>query len=226
MENDVLKEQMAYYRTRAGEYDESLVKFHRLASGENQEADKEPDVIEKGTRLLQQMGPFEQVLELACGTGIWTRVLFQLGRDVTAIDAAPEMLALARQKVSGASAHFEQANLFTWQPTREYDLVFFAFWLSHVPPEALDAFLDKVRRAVRPGGWMVIIDQDVPTDEDRQIAKGDIYAVRPVLDGRTFTIVKVFYDPITLQGKLNQLGFDVAVERLDPISFFLAAKRR
>ncbi len=226
MESDILKEQIAYYRARAGEYDESLIKFHRLAAGESLEADKEPDVLEKGAYLLRQMGPFDQVLELACGTGLWTRVLFQIGRDITAIDAAPEMIALARQKVGSASVHFEQVDLFTWEPSREYDLVFFAFWLSHVPPEALDTFLAKARRAVRPGGSMVIIDQDVPTDEDQQIAKGDIYAVRPVLDGRTFTIVKVFYDLNTLQEKLSHLGFDVTVERLDAISFFLSAKRR
>lgn len=226
MESDILKEQVAYYRARAGEYDESLVKFHRLASGESQETDKEPGVIEKGAYLLRQMGPFEQVLELACGTGIWTRVLFQIGRNVTAIDAAPEMLALARLKVGSASVHYEQADLFTWQPAQEYDLVFFAFWLSHVPPESLNAFLDKVGRAVRRGGRLVIIDQDVPTDEDRQIAKEDIYAARPLQDGRIFTIVKVFYDPNTLQEKLNHRGLDVTVERLDTISFFLSAKRR
>ena len=67
MENDVLKEQIAYYRARAGEYDESLVKFHRLVSGQSQETDKEPDVIEKGTYLLRQMGSFERVLELGGG---------------------------------------------------------------------------------------------------------------------------------------------------------------
>lgn len=226
MESDILKEQIAYYRARAGEYEESLIKFHRLVSGESQETDREPDVIEKGTYLLRQMGPFERVLELACGTGIWTRVLCQIGRDVTAIDAAPEMLALARQKVGGAPVRFEQADLFTWEPAQEYDLVFFAFWLSHVPPEALDTFLDRTCRAVRPGGWLVVIDQDVPTDEDQQIAKEDIYAIRPVLDGRTFTIIKVFYDPNTLREKLAQMGFEVTIEKLDAISFFLPAKRR
>ncbi len=79
MEGDILKEQIAYYRARAGEYDESLVKFHRAVSGESQETDKEPDVIEKGASLLRQMGPFEQVLELACGTGIWTNIHHRKG---------------------------------------------------------------------------------------------------------------------------------------------------
>jgi 2-polyprenyl-3-methyl-5-hydroxy-6-metoxy-1,4-benzoquinol methylase len=41
----------------------------------------------------------------------------------------------------------------------QYDLVFFANWLSHIPPQQLDAFLGIVARAVRPGGSLVIVDQ-------------------------------------------------------------------
>lgn len=226
MENDILKEQIAYYRARSGEYEESFGEFLRVNSHRDEDAKGEPSALERAAHLLQRMGTFERVLELACGTGLWTRILLQMGRDVTAIDAAPEMLALARQKVGDASVHFEQADLFTWEPAREYDLVFFAFWLSHVPPEALDVFLDKVRRAVRPGGQVVIIDEYTPTLEDQLIAKGDIYALRPLRDGRTFTIVKVFYDLNMLQEKLVQSGFEVTIERLDSIFFFLSAKRQ
>jgi ubiquinone/menaquinone biosynthesis C-methylase UbiE len=226
MENDVLKEQVAYYRARAGEYEESLVEFLRANSDEGKRAKEEPGTLERAAHLLQQMGTFERVLELACGTGLWTRILLQIGRHVTAIDAAPEMLSLARQKVGDASVHFEQADLFTWEPAQEYDLVFFAFWLSHVPPEALDTFLARVRRTVRPGGRLVIIDEYAPTVEDQLIAKEDIYALRPLRDGRTFTIVKVFYDLNTLQEKLAQSGFEVKIERLDSIFFFLSAKRQ
>jgi trans-aconitate methyltransferase len=53
---------------------------------------------------------------------------------VTAVDAAPEMLALARQRVRDLPVEFVQADLFAWQPPRRYDTVFFAFWLTHVPP--------------------------------------------------------------------------------------------
>lgn len=226
MENDILKEQIAYYRARSGEYEESLGEFLRANSDAGKDAKGEPGVLERAAHLLHQMGTFERVLELACGTGLWTRILLQMGRDVTAVDAAPEMLALARRKVGDASVHFEQADLFTWEPAREYDLVFFAFWLSHVPPETLDAFLAKVRRAVRPGGQVVIIDEYAPTVEDQLIAKGDMYAIRPLRDGRTFTIVKVFYDLNTLQEKLAQAGFEVKIERLDSIFFFLSAKRQ
>jgi demethylmenaquinone methyltransferase/2-methoxy-6-polyprenyl-1,4-benzoquinol methylase len=97
------------------------------------------------------MGPYEQVLELACGTGTWTQVLLPIAHDITAIDAAPEMLTIARQKLGNAPVSYQQADVFQWEPRQEYDLVFFANWLSHVLPKDLDAFLRKVARAVRPG---------------------------------------------------------------------------
>ena len=219
MEHDILNEQIAYYRARAQEYDESV-----------REGGEPSETFARVTHLLRQMGPFEQVLELACGTGIWTKFLLQIGRAITAIDAAPEVIEIAQRKVGNAPVHFQCADLFQWEPVQEYDLVFFGFWLSHVPPERLSPFLERISRAVRPGGYVVIIDQYAPTEEDRQIIKegevGALYAERPLRDGRTFTIVKVFYDVITLQEKFTNLGFESVVHKLDDSYFFFSARRK
>jgi ubiquinone/menaquinone biosynthesis C-methylase UbiE len=211
MEDPILDEQLAYYRARAPEYDASIAGVTRL--------------VTRATPLLQRMEPFRQVLELACGTGTWTQVLLTIGQEITAIDAAPEMLQISRQKL-GAAVRYEPANLFYWEPMCAYDLVFFADWVSHVPPGRLDAFLETVRRAVRPQGQLVIIDQYAPTAEDQLIAKGDIYATRPLHDGRRFTIVKVFYDLPLLQDKLTHLGFAVAVHTLSDVFALLSGTRQ
>jgi trans-aconitate methyltransferase len=218
MDHDILHEQIAYYRARAQEYDETTEGTEDLKGA-----------FARARDHLQQKGPFEQVLELACGTGTWTRILLPIGRDITAIDAAPEMLAIAQQKLGDAQVHYQHIDLFQWEPKQEYHLVFFANWLSHVPPQELDAFLAKVSRAVRPGGYVAIIDQYAPTPEDRQIMKegegGSIYAQRPLRDGKTFTIVKVFYNVMALQETFITLGFEVVVHQLSDIFFFLEARR-
>jgi demethylmenaquinone methyltransferase/2-methoxy-6-polyprenyl-1,4-benzoquinol methylase len=121
--------------------------------------------------------------------------------------------------------HYQLADLFSWEPAQQYDLVFFANWLSHVPPDALDAFLDKVVRAVRPGGKLAIVDQYAPTPEDRSAAQGELYAERTLADGRTFTIVKVFYDLSQLQDRLAKRGFAAVVHTLDDIGFLLVGTR-
>ena len=213
MEDDILQEQLAYYRARATTYDASL-------------GDGLQGILAATGALLRQLGPFEHVLELACGTGIWTRLLLNVAQRVTAVDAAPEMLALNAAKVADTRVCYLRADLFTWEPVEQYDLVFFAFWLSHVPPSRLDAWLGTVLRAVRPGGALVIVDEYAPTLEDEQMALADIYARRPLADGRTFTIVKVFYDLADLHTRLADQDVDVAIYKLNDRFFLLHGRSR
>jgi len=218
MDQSILREQIAYYRARAHEYDES--------TGETAEL---KEVFAHARDLLQRRGPCEQVVELACGTGTWTQVLLAIGQEITAIDAAPEMLAIAQQKLRNARVHYQQADLFQWEPEREYHLVFCANWLTHVPPEELHVFLSRVSRTVHPGGYVVIVDQYAPSPEDRKIMKtgegGPIYALRPLRSGKTFTIIKVFYDVTALQAIFTSLGFEARSYQLNESFFFLEARR-
>ncbi len=219
MDQHILDEQLTYYRKMAQEYDEK--------TGQTEDLQR---AFARARDLLQQHAPVEQILELACGTGTWTRALLPLGRELTAIDASPEMLALAQQKVGNAVVQFQQADLFQWQPRQQYDLVFFANWLSHVPPQRLDAFLGTVARAVRPCGSLAVVDQYAPMQEDREIIvqkeEGAIYAKRSLLNGQTFIIVKVFYDLQIIENLLDALDFTVTVHKLDDIFFFLHARRK
>jgi demethylmenaquinone methyltransferase/2-methoxy-6-polyprenyl-1,4-benzoquinol methylase len=220
MDQHILDEQLIYYRKMAQEYDEM--------TGQTEDLQR---AFARARDLLQQHAPVEQILELACGTGTWTRALLPLGRELTAIDASPEMLALARQKVGNAIVQFQQADLFQWLPRQQYDLVFFANWLSHVPPQRLDAFLGTVACAVRPGGSLVMMDQYAPMQEDREIIvrdakEGAIYAKRSLLNGQTFLIVKAFYDLQVIENLLDALDFTVTVQKLDDTFFFLQARRK
>ncbi len=217
MDQHILDEQIAYYRTMAQEYDET--------TGQTEDLHR---AFARARELLQQHAPVEQILELACGTGTWTRALLPLGRELTAIDASPEMLSLAQQKVGNAVVQFQQADLFQWQPRQQYDLVFFANWLSHVPTPRLAAFLGTVARAVRPGGSLAMVDQYAPMPEDREISvrdaeEGAIYANRSLRNGQTFLIVKVFYDLLSIENLLEALDLTVTVQKLDDIFFFLQA---
>lgn len=218
----VINEQISYYRARAAEYDRTVLGPD--ASAEAQ-ADHFQGDLGTARDLLQQQGPFQSTLELACGTGIWTGVLASISEQVTAVDASPEMLEIVRGKMGDRDVAYKQADLFNWQPEHSYDLVFFAFFLSHVPPERLDSFLAAAASAVNSGGSVIIIDQYAPTQADNQVASGDIYAERPLQDGRTFTIIKVFYDIEVLHTSLANLGFEVEARALGNTFFFLTARR-
>ncbi|GHE59052.1 hypothetical protein GCM10018785_30380 [Streptomyces longispororuber] len=91
--------------------------------------------------------------------------------------------------------------------------MFFAFWLSHIPPSRLPGFWDTVASALAPNGKAVFID-DGPAEAAREevLAQQPIpAALRRLDDGQPYRIVKVFHDPSELTGALATLGWSADV---------------
>ncbi|SFH01893.1 Methyltransferase domain-containing protein [Streptomyces mirabilis] len=134
-------------------------------------------------------------------------------QSVTAVDAAAEVLALARARTASPTVQFLEADLFEWQPPRRYDTVFFAFWLSHVPPTRLPDFWNTVATALAPGGKAVFIDDGpAAAAEERALANQPApAALRRLDDGSQYRIVKVFHDVRTLTDDLTALGWSVRI---------------
>jgi demethylmenaquinone methyltransferase/2-methoxy-6-polyprenyl-1,4-benzoquinol methylase len=202
---DLLEEQIAYYRARAPEYDDWWFKRGRFS--------RPPEVrrawaaaVDELEAAVDALGPTGAVLELAAGTGLWTERLARSAETVTAVDASSEVLDQNRRRTAGRGAPvtYVVADLFSWEPPRRYDVVFFSFWISHVPPARFDAFWDLVDRALEPGGRVFLIDNAPPTDW----SDGDGTVTRRALvDGRTFDIVKVYWSPEDLTARLAPLGW-------------------
>ncbi len=135
------------------------------------------------------------------------------GHRVTAVDAAPEMLAVARDRVGDLGVEFVQADLFAWNAPRRFDTVFFAFWLSHVPPARFAAFWELVRRALRPGGRACFVDDGPGEEAVEEVLTGQpAPAVRRQLnDGSVHRIVKVFPQPEQLARGLTSIGWSARV---------------
>jgi demethylmenaquinone methyltransferase/2-methoxy-6-polyprenyl-1,4-benzoquinol methylase len=214
--------QQDYYRARAPEYNEWWERRGRYDHGPEANArwfNEQAEVY----AALDQLQLTGQVLELACGTGNWTEALVRTAEHVTAVDGSAEMLAINRERLRSDRVEYVQADLFAWQPDRRYDAVVTGFWLSHVPPEQLDAFLAMVRRALVPGGRYFFVDSrrdpltttpDQPLPEEEQA-----WLTRRLNDGREFRIVKVFYDPAVLRQRLEAQGLEAEVRETE--SFFL-----
>ena len=204
-----LARQQEYYRARASEYDEWWERRGRYDHGPEENAAwfRERVEVESALEAVRMTG---EVLELACGTGYWTS---RLARDaaVTAIDGSPEMLRLAAMRPGNGSVRFLQADLFEWEPNRRYDGIFFGFWLSHVPPDRAEGFLRTVRRALRPGGKVFMVDSrpdPFTTSADQPLPEREQpWLERRLNDGRTFAIVKVFYEPELLEPLFTRAGF-------------------
>lgn len=207
---ELIDEQIAYYRARAPEYEEWFVRAGRYDRGEAHRRVWLAEVAEL-ERALEAAEPRGELLELACGTGLWTRRLAARAARVTALDASPEVIALNRERVGAENVEYVEADLFAWEPTRRWDFVFFGFWLTHVPPALFDAFWAKLRRALRPGGRVFFVDNtrapEVLAKDHRWPEGGDVVMERRLNDGRRFRVIKVFYEPAELEARLAALGW-------------------
>jgi SAM-dependent methyltransferase len=196
--SDVLAEQKRYYAARAPEYDDWWYRRGRYTRDLEHERRWLLDVAELEEHL-RVFAPRGDVLELAAGTGIWTRRLVPSADRVVAVDANAETLAL-----NTPAAELVVADIFNWEPPQQFDVVFFSFWLSHVPEDRFAEFWSFVRSALRPAGRVFLIDSG-PSE-----AAGDgELQVRQLADGREFTIVKRFWQPGGLAERLTALGFDL-----------------
>jgi SAM-dependent methyltransferase len=211
----LLQGQIDYYRARAGEYDEWLNRKGRYDHGPAANAQwfAEFKVVEEA---LDRFAPKGRVLEFAGGTGYWTERLDRLADSVTVVDAAPEMLALNQARVGAANVRRLQGDIFAFAPDGAYDVVFFGFWLSHVPDERFAPFWDMVRRCLGPNGRVFFVDSrpnPTSTANDQPLPKDESTTMlRRLNDGREFQIVKVFYEPAELTARLASLGWDVEVK--------------
>ena len=105
-------------------------------------------------------------------------------------------------------------------PPERFDVVFFAFWLSHVPHARFDAFWQLVSGCLRPGGRVFFVDsrrESMSTARDHALPEHEDQSTltRKLNDGRCFEIYKTFYEPAELTCQLGGLGWDIQVQVTD-----------
>lgn len=215
--DELLVEQLAYYRARAPEYSKTAtldLPVHELTSAR--------EVL---LAALEDFRPAGAVLELACGPGTWTAELLRYADTVTSVDAAPEMLELAAAKTNSARVRFLRADLFAWEPDRRYDVVFFGFWLSHVPLERFEAFWSLVDRCLTPGGRVAFADDAYRTPDELIEGERSSVVCRHLSDGTAFRAVKVPHTPASLEERLLRLGWEFNVRNVGGPFFWGAGTR-
>ena len=121
-------------------------------------------------RLVEaaRLVPGEVVLDAGCGTGslaIAARRRVGAAGAVHAIDAAPEMIARAREKAAraGVDVAFETARAEALPfPDAHFDVVLGTLMLHHLPGPVRRAFAAEARRVLKPGGRVLAVDFEAP----------------------------------------------------------------
>lgn len=127
-----------------------------------------PTGLAERATLLSAVGDLlgKSVLDVACGTGFYTRLFRDLGATkVVGVDSAGEMIAYARhvEKREWRGITYEQHDATSLPVLGEFDVVT-AVWLlgyaDDVP--ALDAMIGNLTANLVPGGRLVVL---VPNPE-------------------------------------------------------------
>ena len=221
--SSALAEQIDYYRARAAEYDQWFLRQGRYDRGSDhttlwfQEVD---EVVGQ----LESNAPYGEVLEFAGGTGLWTVQLASNADSITVVDASPEMISINRDRLGDAKVRYIEHDIFSFNPDRQFDFVFFGFWLSHVPTERFEEFFALVKRCLKPGGRFFFLDsvkeqQSTAVDHVLPLEDDCETLVRKLNDGREYRIFKLFYRPEDLQSRLELLGLCAKVCQTE--NFFL-----
>jgi SAM-dependent methyltransferase len=108
--------------------------------------------------LLKQLPQHcQSILEIGCGTGLFSRILAQRADKVIAVDLSPKMIEVAK-KISGdyPNINFQVTDILQWEfPLQKFDAVVSIATFHHLPIEEL---LPKLKATLKPGGKLVVLD--------------------------------------------------------------------
>jgi SAM-dependent methyltransferase len=120
-------------------------------------------------------------------------------------------LAIAATRAGSERVRFVQADLFAGEPDRRYDVVFFGFWLSHVPPGRFERFWSVVAECLKPRGRVFFADDAYRTNGELVEGPSSPVIRRQRDDGTSYRLVKVPYQPARLQDQLRRIGWQITV---------------
>lgn len=104
-------------------------------------------------RFLEKLEEGDTILDMGCGSGRDSLYMYELGYDVTALDASAEMCRLAE-------VHTDLEVLQMRYEDMEFDHVFDGIWACgafvHIPKDELPAILKKTAAALKEHGILYL----------------------------------------------------------------------
>ena len=181
--------------------DADLVTYYSARAAEYETVYDKPERQEDLCRLHEIVPAHfaaRHVLEVACGTGYWTRLIASRAASVTACDLSPDVLALARARQSAADrVTFVTADAFALdQVPGQFDAAFAGFWWSHVPRSDLQRFLNGLHRRLSTGSRVMVLDNRFVAGSNHAITRtddgGNTYQKRRLENGPVHEVLKNF----------------------------------
>lgn len=199
-----------YYSKRAQEYDDI---YHR------------PDKIRLKeqkflAKYISQTFKGKFVLELACGTGFWTKYLLKSAKKILATDYSENMLEIVGKRYSkNPKIMFLQAD--AYNPPISYpkfNAAMANFWFSHIPKKKIRKFLETLHSRLSKNSVILIVDgvyvKGLGGDLVVKKESEDTYKRRKLNSGEYFDILKNYYTKKELGDIFSKYSREVEIEYL------------
>lgn len=113
-------------------------------------------VILPGVLRMLNLRPGEAVIDVACGQGVLCRALHEKGAKVTGVDAAAELVEIARKRSDAAiQYHIGDARELSFLPEAKFAAATCVLSIQNIHP--LAPVFESIARLLTPGGRLVIV---------------------------------------------------------------------
>jgi len=198
----------AYYTRRANEYEGIYSKPERQED------------LRPLKSIIGSIFRDHRVLEIACGTGYWTRYIAESATSIVATDVSKELLDLAiSKKYHSCSITFQQTDAYSMEKVGDnFNAGFCGFWWSHIPLTRRTQFLEIFHSKLNPGALVVMIDNNYvegsSTPVSRKDEEGNTYQVRKLKDGTRYEVLKNFPEESNLHNFFEKVGENIQINNL------------
>jgi ubiquinone/menaquinone biosynthesis C-methylase UbiE len=107
--------------------------------------------------LLRLLGPLKNktVLDLACGQGFFSHSMLEGGAGVIGVDAAPDLIALAKKNIPDGTFYVAPADQIGFIKNESCDAVVIILAIQNI--KEVDSTFAEAKRVLKPGGRLLLV---------------------------------------------------------------------
>lgn len=171
-------------------------------------------------RAILALAAGKTVLDVATGAGYGGQILAERAKMVCGLEIDPEAVALAKERYGDANLFFIRGSVNSLPfPAGTFDLLVSFETIEHLSEETQKAFLQEIKRVLKPGGLLVmstpdrLIYSDLPDYHNEYHLKEFYRNEYSAFLGSYFRQVKI-WEQVALLSYLIATGIEVTLRQI------------